>query len=117
MCILGEPTDMHVVLEHFGSMWVRVSCTGIYVHTAFCVGREEMNSIRRMHELMGAVMQWIAEWEKKAAYGGEKANVNFWGIRGGPARRARPTPQKTELFLAGPVPPHIPLSDWRREIS
>ena len=31
MCILGEPTDMHVVLEHFGSLWVRISCTGIYV--------------------------------------------------------------------------------------
>ena len=28
MCILGEPTDMHVVLEHFGSMWVRISCSG-----------------------------------------------------------------------------------------
>src|SRR5450631_3398439 len=52
ICILGEPTDMHVVLEHFGSMWVRISCTGIYVHTAFCEGREEMNSIRRMVELM-----------------------------------------------------------------
>ena len=52
MCILGEPTDMRVVLEHFGSLWVRISCSGIYVHTAFCEGREEMNSIRRMHELM-----------------------------------------------------------------
>ncbi|MGE5734811.1 MAG: M20 family metallopeptidase, partial [Acidobacteriota bacterium] len=56
MCILGEPTDLHVVLEHFGSMWVRISCTGIYVHTAFCEGREEMNSIRRMYELMQPVM-------------------------------------------------------------
>src|SRR5690348_2977719 len=63
MCILGEPTDMHVVLEHFGSMWVRISCTGIYVHTAFCEGREEMNSIRRMYELMESVMKWIASWE------------------------------------------------------
>ena len=35
MCILGEPTDMQVVLEHFGSLWVRISVTGIYVHTAF----------------------------------------------------------------------------------
>jgi len=41
MCILGEPTDMHLVLEHFGSMWVRISCSGIYVHTAFCEGREK----------------------------------------------------------------------------
>ncbi|PYX95730.1 MAG: hypothetical protein DMG71_08240, partial [Acidobacteria bacterium] len=50
MCILGEPTDMNLVLEHFGSLWVRISCSGIYVHTAFCEGREEMNSIRRMYQ-------------------------------------------------------------------
>src|SRR5580693_2429870 len=58
MCILGEPTDMHVVLEHFGSMWVRISCGGIYVHTAFCEGREEMNSVRRMHEVMETILDW-----------------------------------------------------------
>src|SRR5689334_17722355 len=62
MCILGEPTDMRVVLEHFGSMWVRISSTGTDVHTAFCEGREEMNSIRGMHELMQPVMNWIESW-------------------------------------------------------
>src|SRR5207237_563009 len=117
VCILGEPTDMHVVLEHFGSMWVRVSCTGIYVHTAFCEGREEMNSIRRMHELMGAIMQWIAEWEKKAAYGGKKAIVNLGGIRGGHAWRASRTPEKTDLFLDVRVPPNIAMSDALREVQ
>jgi len=116
MCILGEPTDMRVVLEHFGSMWVRISCAGIYVHTAFCEGREEMNSIRRMHELMSAVMRWIAEWETKAAYGGKKAIVNFGGIRGGHAWRASRTPEKTDLFLDVRVPPNIEMSDARRDI-
>ena len=28
MCILGEPTDMQLVLEHAGSMWVRFGLTG-----------------------------------------------------------------------------------------
>jgi acetylornithine deacetylase/succinyl-diaminopimelate desuccinylase-like protein len=116
MCILGEPTDMRVVLEHFGSMWVRISCAGIYVHTAFCEGREEMNSIRRMHELMSAIMRWIAEWETKAAYGGKKAIVNFGGIRGGHAWRASRTPEKTDLFLDVRVPPNIEMSDARRDI-
>lgn len=74
MCILGEPTDTHLVLEHFGSMWVRISCSGIYVHTAFCEGREQMNSIRRMHELMQPIMKWIDQWEEKAAYGGKRAD-------------------------------------------
>ena len=117
MCILGEPTDMHVVLEHFGSMWVRISCTGIYVHTAFCEGREEMNSIRRMYELMDEVMKWIATWEKKAAYGGKKAIVNLGGIRGGHGWRASRTPEKTDLFLDVRVPPTIPMTDARRDIQ
>jgi len=117
MCILGEPTDMHVVLEHFGSMWVRISCTGIYVHTAFCEGREEMNSIRRMHELMGTIMKWIAGWEQKASYGGRKAIVNLGCIRGGHAWRASRTPEKTDLFLDVRVPPTIPMSEARREVQ
>jgi acetylornithine deacetylase len=117
MCILGEPTDTHVVLEHFGSMWVRISCTGIYVHTAFCEGREEMNSIRRMYELIQPVMKWIEGWEKKAAYGGKKAIVNLGGIRGGHAWRASRTPEKTDLFLDVRVPPTIPMSEARRDIQ
>ena len=117
MCILGEPTDMHVVLEHFGSMWVRISCTGIYVHTAFCEGREEMNSIRRMHSLMEPILKWIATWETKAAYGGKKAIVNLGGIRGGHAWRASRTPEKTDLFLDIRVPPTIPMNEARREIQ
>ena len=117
MCILGEPTDMRVVLEHFGSMWVRISCTGIYVHTAFCEGREEMNSIRRMHELMDTIMKWIANWGKNASHGGKKALVNLGGIRGGHAWRASRTPEKTDLFLDVRVPPTIPMSEARRNIQ
>ena len=117
MCILGEPTDTHLVLEHFGSMWVRISCAGIYVHTAFCEGREEMNSIRRMHELLSAILQWIEAWEKKASYGGKKAMVNLGGIRGGHAWRASRTPEKTDLFLDVRVPPTIGMNEARREIQ
>jgi len=117
MCILGEPTDMHVVLEHFGSMWVRISCAGIYVHTAFCEGREEMNSIRRMHELMQPVMQWIEGWEEKASYGGKKAIVNLGGIRGGHAWRVSRTPEKTDLFLDVRVPPTIAMREARRDVQ
>src|SRR6202140_4552071 len=117
MCILGEPTDMHVVLEHFGSMWVRISCTGIYVHTAFCEGREEMNSIRRMLELMPPILKWIERWEKKASYGGKKAIVNLGRIRGGYAWRASRTPEKTDLFLDVRVPPTIPMTAARRDIQ
>jgi len=117
MCILGEPTDTRVVLEHFGSMWVRVSCTGIYVHTAFCEGREEMNSIRRLYQVMDPIMRWISNWEKNAAHGGKKALVNIGGIRGGHAWRASRTPEKAELFLDVRVPPTIPMTEARRNFQ
>jgi acetylornithine deacetylase len=117
MCILGEPTDMHVVLEHFGSMWVRISCTGNYVHTAFCEGREEMNSVRRMYELMGPIMKWIGEWEKNAAHGGKKAIVNIGGIRGGHPWRVSRTPEKADIFLDVRVPPTIHMNEARRHVQ
>jgi acetylornithine deacetylase len=117
MCILGEPTDMRVVLEHFGSMWVRISCTGIYVHTAFCEGREEMHSVRRMYTLMETIMKWSAAWEKKASYGGKKAIVNLGSIRGGHPWRASRTPERTDLFLDVRVPPNIPMNEARRDVQ
>ena len=116
MCILGEPTDMRVVLEHFGSLWARISCAGIYVHTAFSEGRGEMNSIRRMYVLMDAILKWIANWEKNASHGGKRALVNLGCIQGGHPWRASRTPERTDLFLDVRVPPTIPMSEARRNL-
>ncbi len=70
MCILGEPTDMQLVLEHAGSMWVRFGLTGNYVHSAFAPGKEDQNAIRRMYDIVGEVMRWIPEWQEQSALGG-----------------------------------------------
>jgi len=117
MCILGEPTDMKLVLEHFGSLWVRISCAGIYVHTAFSEGRAEMNSIRRMYVLMDTILKWIANWEKNASQGGKRALVNLGCIQGGHPWRASRTPERTDLFLDVRVPPTIPMSEARRNLQ
>jgi len=117
MCILGEPTDMKLVLEHFGSLWVRISCAGIYVHTAFSEGRAEMNSIRRMYVLMETILKWIANWEKNASHGGKRALVNLGCIQGGHPWRASRTPARTDLFLDVRVPPTIPMSEARRNLQ
>src|SRR5207237_9286308 len=76
-----------------------------------------MNSIRRMYQVMGAIMEWSTSWEKKAAYGGKKAIVNLGGIRGGHAWRASRTPEKADLFLDVRVPPNIAMSEARREVQ
>ncbi len=117
MCILGEPTDMHVVLEHFGSLWVRISTAGNYVHTAFAAGKEDLNSILRMHRVLQVVQDWTPHWEEKASYGGKRGIVNVGAIQGGHAWRASRTPQRTDLFLDMRVPPHMPMAAARRDIE
>ena len=43
MCLLGEPTEGKVVLGHFGSLWLRVSTHGSFIHTAFTEGNRDEN--------------------------------------------------------------------------
>jgi acetylornithine deacetylase len=117
MCILGEPTDMAVVLEHFGSLWTRISVAGNYVHTAFAEGKEDQNSILRMASVLEAVRDWMPRWQTMAAHGGHTGMVNVGGIRGGHPWRASRTPERTDLFLDLRVPPTMEMSEARREIQ
>jgi acetylornithine deacetylase len=114
MCILGEPTDMHLVLEHFGSLWVRIATAGIYVHTAFAAGRAERNSIRRLYDVMGVIVKWVKGWEQKTSYRGHKGTANLGCIRGGHPWRASRTPERAELFIDLRVPPHMSMQGARR---
>jgi acetylornithine deacetylase len=118
MCILGEPTEEKVVLGHFGSLWLRVSTRGTFVHTAFSEGKRDQNSILRMQEVLDAVLDWIPSWEDDAenAYRGAKAIVNVGALQGGFAWRVSRTPHRTDLFLDVRVPPTKPMPVARREV-
>jgi acetylornithine deacetylase/succinyl-diaminopimelate desuccinylase-like protein len=116
MCILGEPTDMKVVLGHYGSLWVRISTHGPYVHTGFTPGIQDQNSILRMRDVLNGILEWMPEWEKRAAYGGLKGIVNIGAVRGGHPWRASRTPESTDVFLDVRVPPTIPLQQARAAV-
>ena len=118
MCILGEPTESKVVLGHFGSLWVRISTQGHFIHTAFSEGTRDLNSILRMREVLDAVLEWIPTWEDDPAnaYRGAKAIVNVGGIEGGFGWRVSRTPHRTDLFLDVRVPPTKQMSTARNEV-
>jgi acetylornithine deacetylase len=118
MCILGEPTEAKVVLGHFGSLWVRISTHGQFVHTAFSEGKRDQNSILRMREVLDAVLEWIPTWEEDEAnaYRGAKAIVNVGALQGGFGWRVSRTPHRTDLFLDVRVPPTKPMPVARREV-
>lgn len=117
MCILGEPTDMQMVLGHCGSMWVRLSTHGPYRHTAFTRGRERESSIRRMHEVLGALYDWIPTWQAKASYGGDPGIVNIGCVQGGHPWRASRSPERTDACLDLRVPPTMPMAEARNTVQ
>ena len=114
MCLLGEPTDMKLVLEHAGSMWARISTKGMYVHTAFAEGREDQNALHRMHQVMGEVLNFAQEWSRATAFGGHKGIINLGALRGGDPWRASRTPASADLFLDVRVPPTMEMTEARR---
>ena len=118
MCILGEPTESKVVLGHFGSLWLRISTHGHFIHTAFSEGKRGLNSILRMREVLDAVLEWIPSWEEDPAnaYRGAKAIVNVGGIDGGFGWRVSRTPHRTDLFLDIRVPPTKEMAVARSEV-
>ncbi len=118
MCILGEPTEGKVVLGHFGSLWLRISTRGNFIHTAFSEGKRDQNSILRMREVLDAVLDWIPTWEgdEANAYRGAKAIVNVGALQGGFGWRVSRTPHRTDLFLDVRVPPTKPMPLARREV-
>ena len=118
MCILGEPTESKVVLGHFGSLWLRISTQGHFIHTAFSEGKRNLNSILRMREVLDAVLEWIPTWEADPAnaFRGAKAIVNVGGIEGGFGWRVSRTPHRTDLFLDVRVPPTKEMATARGEV-
>src|SRR5947208_705762 len=118
MCLLGEPTEGKVVLGHFGALWLRLRVHGNFIHTAFSEGKRDQNSILRMHEVTGAILEWIPEWEGDASnsYRGAPAIVNVGAVEGGFGWRASRTPHHTDIFLDVRVPPTRPMGEARREV-
>jgi acetylornithine deacetylase len=118
MCIVGEPTESKVVLGHFGTIWLRLSTQGSFIHTAFSEGKRGLNSILRMREVLDAVLEWVPSWEDdpENSYRGAKAIVNVGAIQGGFGWRVSRTPHRTDLFLDVRVPPAKPMAVARRQV-
>ena len=115
MCILGEPTEGRVVLAHFGTIWLRLSTRGPFIHTAFSAGRIEENSIVRMRSVLDRVLEWLPLWEEDMSYGDVRGVANVGAIQGGFGWRVSRTPHQTDLFIDLRVPPDRGMADARRK--
>jgi acetylornithine deacetylase/succinyl-diaminopimelate desuccinylase-like protein len=114
MCVLGEPTENKVVLAHFGTIWMRLTTRGSFVHTAFSSGRLDENSIVRMGRVLEAVLEWLPRWEEEMSHGDVRGVANVGAVHGGFGWRVSRTPHETHLYLDLRVPPSVPMADARR---
>ncbi len=114
-CILGEPTENKLVLAHFGALWLRLSTTGPFIHTAFSEGRRDENSIIRMRDVLDRVLEWLPSWELEMSHDGVRGIANVGAIQGGFGWRVSRTPHRTDLFLDLRVPPGVPMAEARRK--
>ena len=112
MCILGEPTESKVVLGHFGSLWLRISTQGNFIHTAFTEGKRDENSILRMREVLDAVLEWIpaGRTTRRTPTAARRRSSTSARIQGGFGWRVSRTPHRTDLFLDVRVPPTKPMA-------
>jgi acetylornithine deacetylase len=117
MCILGEPTEQKVVLGHYGAIWMRISTSGPFIHTAFSEGRRAETSIVKMRDVLEAVITFAPEWEERTTYAGKPGIVNIGGINGGFPWRVSRTPHRTDLFVDFRVPPTMPMADARAALG
>jgi acetylornithine deacetylase len=115
MCVLGEPTENKLVLAHFGTIWLRLTTRGPFVHTAFSSGRLAENSIVRMHDVLARVLEWLPRWEEEMSHGDVRGVANVGAIRGGFGWRVSRTPHETHLYLDLRVPPSVPMAEARRK--
>src|SRR2546430_16693465 len=107
VCILGEPTENKLVLAHFGSLWLRLSTHGPFVHTAFSSGRTDENSIVKMRPVLDAVLEWLPRWEEEMSYGDVRGVANVGSIVGAFGWATPRTPHRTDVFFDLRVPPEI----------
>ena len=114
VCILGEPTENKIVLAHFGTLWMRLSTRGPFVHTAFSAGQLRDNSIVKMRDVLDRVLEWLPTWEQEMSYRNVRGVANVGAVQGGFGWRVSRTPHRTDLFLDLRVPPDVPMAQARR---
>jgi acetylornithine deacetylase len=97
MCIIGEPSTMHLVRGNMGTVWVKISIRGDMTHTAWC--DRVANPIDRMVKIIHAIHEWIPDYQKRHIFLNTKPQVSIGAIQGGWPWRLSRTPGYCHLYL------------------
>lgn len=108
--IIGEPTAMQLVTEHFGSLWVKFTIGAKKLqHSAY--SSLEDNVIVKASKFVEILKDFIREYQTKYTYKDVKPPVNVGCIEGGLKWRLSRTPLKTSVYIDFRYPPMTNITD------
>ena len=102
--ILGEPTELNLMIGHFGSFWTKVTIGGgTVMHTAFSDDSE--NVIEKMTVVIDRFSKFKKEFAAKTQYKNYCGKVNIASIQGGRPWKSSRTPDAASLYMDIRYPP------------
>ena len=103
MCVLGEPTQLDIITQHFGHSHVKVSF--------------DMNHPQRAVQFFQTLEEWSADYGKRNTTAGIVPNIGMIGIRGGqPWSGDQGHLQHSTIYLRVPTPPQEHPTVIRQEM-
>ena len=97
MAVIGEPSEMRVVLGHMGYVYHKITVYGTPAHTTYA--HNAVNAILKMKKILDALERWAPKYREAHPYGNSNANVNIAAIEGGWPWRCSRTPVFCNLYL------------------
>lgn len=114
--ILGEPTELRLMIGHFGSFWTKITATGgTVIHTAFT--RNLPNKIEQLPKVIERFAQFKHEFEAKTEYKGYRGLVNLSALQGGRPWKASRSPDAVSLYLDIRFPPGLTPLQIKAEVD
>ncbi len=114
--ILAEPTGLRISTANMGVLWLRITVAGTVSHSVFSNRPGVVNAISLMNDLQNDLKAWIADYESRHEFMGEKPNVTIAAIRGGAAWRLSRNPYECSLYLDIRTVPGQSFESIKREL-
>jgi acetylornithine deacetylase len=104
--ILGEPTELNLMIGHFGSFWTKITITGgTVIHTAYT--REINNVLEHIPTVVKHLIRFKERFAERTPYKGYKGLVNIASVSGGRPWKASRSPDSVSFYLDIRYPPGL----------
>jgi len=114
--IIGEPTGLRLVTEHFGSLWTKISIsTNKLSHSAY--SKIDDNLIVKLAKFINEFKDvFIPQYYAKYRYKGVDPVINIGAVEGGLKWRLSRTPINASIYIDLRYPPLSSIEEVKKDV-